>query len=157
MQIPDYLTYFFRERQTPFEVLSDLEEPVAQNILTQDTHWRGDGTYLAYRKQHERLLREKFIAKGGRSKRQYPIYMILGDSPVVGVIMYPECGKWSLKSAPEFDEKMNYIHTNNENKIRVYENIDPRFILEDFYAKLSQFNKGHYDSNIIIKTMPVKL
>lgn len=82
MQVPDYLTYFFREGQAPFEVLSDLDEPVAERILMQDTHWRADGTYLAHRKRHERLLGEKFIAKGGRPKRQYPIYMILGDSPV---------------------------------------------------------------------------
>jgi hypothetical protein len=43
--------------------------------------WRGDGTYLAARKQHERMLREQFVAKGGRPLRQHPIYMILGDSP----------------------------------------------------------------------------
>lgn len=82
MHVPDYLTYFFREGQTPFEVLSDLDKLVAEQILLHDTLWRGDGTYLAHRKQHERILREKFIARGGRPKRQYPIYMILGDSPV---------------------------------------------------------------------------
>ena len=82
MQIPDYLTYFFRKGQPVFEVLSDLDEPVAERILTKDTLWRGDGTYLAHRKRHERVLRERFLAKGGRPRRQYPIYMILGDSPV---------------------------------------------------------------------------
>jgi inosine-uridine nucleoside N-ribohydrolase len=84
-------------------------------------------------------------------------YRILGDSPAVGVIMYPYCGKWSLRPAPEFDEQMNYIHTNSENQIRVYENIDSRFIMEDFYAKISQFNKGHYKGNIVIKTLPPKI
>lgn len=82
MQVPDHLTYFFREGQIPFQVLSDLDELVAENILKQDTHWRGDGTYLAHRKRHETILREKSIAKGCRPKLQYPIYMILGDSPV---------------------------------------------------------------------------
>ena len=81
MQVPDFLTYYFRDGQTPFQVLSDLDECVAQNILKQDILWRGDGAYLAHRKQHERILREQFIASGGRPKRQYPIYMILGDSP----------------------------------------------------------------------------
>ena len=82
MRVPPYLTYFFREGQTPFEVLSDLDERIAQDILKQDTLWRADGTYLARRKQHERILRDKFIAKGGRPQREHPIYMILGDSPV---------------------------------------------------------------------------
>lgn len=82
MRVPDYLSYFFREGQTPFEVLSELDELAAEEILQQDTLWRGDGTYLAHRKRHESIMREKFIARGGRPKRQYPIYMILGDSPV---------------------------------------------------------------------------
>ena len=81
MEVPNYLTYFFREGQKLFEVLSDLDEQVAEKILKQDTQWRGDGTYLKHRKQHESLMREKFIVKGGEPKRQYPIYMILGDSP----------------------------------------------------------------------------
>jgi hypothetical protein len=82
MPVPGYLTYFIRQGQTPFQVLSDLDEQVAEEILTQDILWRGDGTYLARRKRHERLLREAFVAKGGRPQRRYPIYLILGDSPV---------------------------------------------------------------------------
>jgi hypothetical protein len=81
MLVPDYLTYFFRQGQAPFQTICDLDEHEAQAILDNDILWRGDGTYLAHRKQHERLLREKFIAKGGRPARQHPIYMILGDSP----------------------------------------------------------------------------
>lgn len=81
-------------------------------------------------------------------------YRVLGDSPAVGVIMYGDCGKWSLQPAPECDEEMNYVHTRKNRPIRVYENIDARFIMEDFYAKLSQFNCGQYDNDIIIKTTP---
>ena len=82
MLVPNYLTYFFRKGQTPFQVLSNLDEQVAETILARDVHWRGDGTYLAHRKWHERMLREAFIVRGGRPQRRYPIYMILGDSPV---------------------------------------------------------------------------
>jgi hypothetical protein len=81
MPVPDYLTYFFRDGQAPFQTICDLDEPEAQAILNNDILWRGDGTYLAHRKRHERLLWEKFIAKGGRPVRQHPIYMVLGDSP----------------------------------------------------------------------------
>lgn len=72
-------------------------------------------------------------------------FRVLGDSPAIGVIMYGDCGMWSLKPAPEVDDKMKYIHTGNNRPIRVYETIDCRFIMEDFYAKLSQFNRGQYE------------
>lgn len=71
-------------------------------------------------------------------------YRILGDSPAVGVILYEEAGRFSYKPAPEIDADMNYIHTEKYRPIRVYDSIDPRFIMEDFYAKISQFNKGMY-------------
>ena len=79
--IPDHLSYFYREHQALFEVLSDLNEEEAEAILKDDVLWRGDGTYLRYRTAHEGYLRDRFVEKGGAPKRQYPIYMILGDSP----------------------------------------------------------------------------
>ena len=36
LKTPDYLTYYFREGQTPFEVLSDLDEGTAEEILKQE-------------------------------------------------------------------------------------------------------------------------
>jgi hypothetical protein len=81
MTVPDYLTYFFREGQPLFQTICDLDEETAEQILKHDTLWRGDGTYLAHRKQHEHYLRELFIEKGGWPIKQHPIYMILGDSP----------------------------------------------------------------------------
>lgn len=82
MVIPDYLSYFFRENQQPFEVLTDRTEDVAEAILSGDTLWRGDGTYLAHRKRHEGMIRDLFIQKGGAPRRRHPIYAILGESPV---------------------------------------------------------------------------
>ncbi len=81
MTIPDYLSYFYRSGQLPFEVLSDLSEDVAERILQNDVLWRGDGTYLRHRKKQERYLRDRFVEKGGQPRRRHPIYMILGDSP----------------------------------------------------------------------------
>jgi len=65
----------------------------------------------------------------------------LGDSPAVGVIMYPECGVWEWRPAPEFNAEMNYVHTGVNRPIRVYESVDQRFIHEDFFAKLAGFAK----------------
>jgi purine nucleosidase len=63
----------------------------------------------------------------------------LGDSPVVGVIMYPESGWSEWRPAPEFNAEMNYVHTGKYRPIKVYTSVDTRFILEDFFAKLAIF------------------
>lgn len=67
-------------------------------------------------------------------------YRILGDSPAIGIMLFSDCGEWELKHAPEIDENMNYIHNENNRLIRVYKNIDSRFILEDLYSKLKLFS-----------------
>ena len=61
----------------------------------------------------------------------------LGDSPAVGVMMYPECGWFEWRPAPGFNREMNYVHTGQNRPIRVYHAVDQRFILEDFFAKLA--------------------
>jgi inosine-uridine nucleoside N-ribohydrolase len=71
---------------------------------------------------------------------QGPIeYRSLGDSPAVGVIMCPDCGRWEWRPAPEFEPSMHYRHTGRNRPIRVYETVDARFILEDFFARLARF------------------
>ncbi|MFW5776513.1 MAG: nucleoside hydrolase [Spirochaetota bacterium] len=66
-------------------------------------------------------------------------YRSLGDSPCIGIIMDPECGSWSWRPAPTFDRQMHYIHTGQYRPIRVYDNVNTRFIHEDLFAKLAQF------------------
>jgi Inosine-uridine nucleoside N-ribohydrolase len=65
----------------------------------------------------------------------------LGDSPAIGVIMYPDCGPYEWRPAPEFNAEMNYVHTGKNRPICVYESVDQRFIHEDFFAKLAAFAK----------------
>lgn len=66
-------------------------------------------------------------------------YRSLGDSPCIGIIMDPECGRFSWRPAPTFDAQMHYIHSGQYRPIRVYENVNTRFIHEDLFAKLAQF------------------
>lgn len=66
-------------------------------------------------------------------------YRSLGDSPAVGVMVYPDCGSWSMQPAPEFTADMHYIHRGGNRAIRVYDWVDARFIHEDFFAKLTEF------------------
>ncbi len=62
----------------------------------------------------------------------------LGDSPVVGLGMDPCIGTYEYRNSPISDENGRYIGF-NDNKIRVYQSIDSRFILEDMFAKLNIF------------------
>ncbi len=72
-------------------------------------------------------------------------YRSLGDSPAVGVIMYPDCGRWSMRPAPQFDDAMRYQHIGGNRPIRVYDSVDARFIHEDFFAKLASFTAGGHE------------
>lgn len=66
----------------------------------------------------------------------------LGDTPALSVILNPLGGVSSFKPAPEFNTFMNYVHTGANRPIKVYDTIDVRYILEDFYAKLARFSRG---------------
>lgn len=88
-----------------------------------------------------RYLVEEVIAFNNLSLGRPSELRVLGDSPAVGVIMYPDCGNWSWRPAPTFDENMKYVHSGKYRPIRVYETMDARFIMEDFYAKLAQFHR----------------
>ncbi|AIQ31511.1 nucleoside hydrolase [Paenibacillus sp. FSL P4-0081] len=64
----------------------------------------------------------------------------LGDSPAVGLLMNDQPYDYELKPAPRISPDMTYIHYQTKRLIRVYRDIDARFILEDMYAKLELFN-----------------
>ncbi|MCB0126555.1 MAG: nucleoside hydrolase [Caldilineaceae bacterium] len=85
-----------------------------------------------------KYLIEQLIAHNAKTRPEME-YRSLGDSPCIGIIMDPECGKFSWQPAPTFDPQMHYIHTGQYRPIRVYENVNTRFIHEDFFAKLAQF------------------
>jgi inosine-uridine nucleoside N-ribohydrolase len=69
----------------------------------------------------------------------------LGDSPAIGVMMYPECGYSEWVPGPEYNELMNYVHTGRNRPVKLYQNIDQRFILEDMFAKLARFARGEQE------------
>jgi purine nucleosidase len=66
----------------------------------------------------------------------------LGDSPAIGVMMYPDCGESSWVAAPQFTPAMNYLHEGKRGSVRLYRNVDQRYIQEDFFAKLNRFARG---------------
>ncbi|MFC5451277.1 nucleoside hydrolase [Paenibacillus aestuarii] len=64
----------------------------------------------------------------------------LGDSPAVSVLLDDHTYGYTLKPAPRITADMRYIHEQEERLVRWYHFIDPRFTLEDMFAKL----KLHY-------------
>lgn len=96
-----------------------------------------------------RYLVKQLIEHNLKTSKVAMEYRSLGDSPAVGVMLYPNCGNWSWHSAPEFKTNMHYRHTGKNRPIKVYQDIDARFIHEDFFAKLRQFAKkrSEYESN----------
>ena len=82
----DYLIHVYKRGTEPFQSLSALPEQDAVRIM-QDCYIEGavfwerfkdPRQYLQQRREIERWLRQEFVAKGGRPRESYPIYMILG-------------------------------------------------------------------------------
>jgi purine nucleosidase len=65
----------------------------------------------------------------------------LGDSAAIGLLMDDQEFSYTEKNAPTFDDEMRYVHHDNSTKIRVYDDIDARFIIEDFFAKLMIYSQ----------------
>ena len=124
----------FRSKVEVWQIPSMLYKllPVSYAELAQKVYDKGPlGRYLV----------EQLVAWN----RQYhpgPIeHRSLGDSPVIGVMMYPDSGWSEWRPAPKFNSEMNYVHTGKYRPIKVYTSVDTRFILEDFFAKLAIFTR----------------
>ena len=65
----------------------------------------------------------------------------LGDSPAIGVALNPDCGHYIEHEAPFINEDTSSSFSKGNPKIRIYTDIDSRYLLEDFFAKL-QLNYG---------------
>jgi hypothetical protein len=56
-------------------------------------------------------------------------------------MLYEHPYRFDWIPAPKVSPEMMYIHGQKNRPIRVYNYVDSRFILEDFYAKLEMFNE----------------
>lgn len=65
----------------------------------------------------------------------------LGDSPVVGLMMDQMRLSSEEREAPTVDENFGYHFSGEGRKIRVYHDINERFILEDFFSKLKKYGQ----------------
>lgn len=69
---------------------------------------------------------------------------VLGDQPVVGLILYEHRFCYDIITAPRIDAATGqYLYNGQGRPIRVYQSVDARLILEDFFAKLQLFAKNN--------------
>lgn len=63
----------------------------------------------------------------------------LGDSPAVSLILFEQPLDYTVRPAPRFNDDMTYAAGTSGHQVRVYDRVDTRFIMEDFYAKIALF------------------
>lgn len=67
----------------------------------------------------------------------------LGDSPAVGLMMDSMLLSYDMREAPFVDKDLKYHFDGKGKTIRVYKDINNRFILEDFFMKLKKYSQIH--------------
>ncbi len=60
----------------------------------------------------------------------------LGDSCAVGLLLASNAGTYTYEPAPVILEDGRYAFHEERRKIKIYNSINSRFILEDFFAKI---------------------
>ncbi|MBO7095349.1 MAG: nucleoside hydrolase, partial [Lachnospiraceae bacterium] len=63
----------------------------------------------------------------------------LGDSPAVALTLNPDAGRYKLCKAPKVAGDTSSEVDENARTIRIYTDIDSRYLLEDMIAKLELF------------------
>ena len=66
----------------------------------------------------------------------------LGDSPAIAAAINPGLGHYVEAPAPHVNDDTSSTSRPGNPIIRVYKDVDSRYILEDFFAKLKLFSDG---------------
>lgn len=120
--------------QVPKNVYSMIRVSLAELAVKVRPHG-AIGKYL-----YDQLV-EHNMANGHRPSWPKGEMWMLGDSPAVSLLLDDHMFDYDWVEAPTIDEDMKYTHHSDNRPIRVYRYVDSRFTLEDFYAKLTLFNR----------------
>jgi inosine-uridine nucleoside N-ribohydrolase len=69
-------------------------------------------------------------------------FWLLGDQPVIGVMINAFCGTFRERPAPEFRYDCSMDFSRSTCTVRAYENVDMRFVYEDFFLRLRKFARA---------------
>ncbi len=73
----------------------------------------------------------------------------LGDSPAIALAINPGCGHYEITNAPHIGEDTASSECPDEHPIRIYKDVDSRYILEDLIAKLELAAESHLTSKLV--------
>ncbi len=65
----------------------------------------------------------------------------LGDSPAPALAMNPDCGRYEYVTAPHVEEDTSSTECPTNPVVKIYNDVDSRYILEDFIAKIELFTE----------------
>ncbi|MCR5357933.1 MAG: nucleoside hydrolase [Lachnospiraceae bacterium] len=63
----------------------------------------------------------------------------LGDSPAIAIAINPGCGRYKTAHAPVVADDTSSVESSETPLVRIYTDVDSRYILEDLIAKLELF------------------
>lgn len=66
-------------------------------------------------------------------------FWCLGDSPGIGVLLADQLFGYEIRRAPGIRSDMTYADGPDNREIKVYQRVNSRYILEDFFAKLALY------------------
>lgn len=91
------------------------------------------GNYL-----YEQLI--TFIKTNAKEKSWInPECWVMGDSGAIGVLLEEQKSYYQEIIAPIFDEEHHYIYNQKNRKIRVYQQLNNYFVIEDMLSKIELF------------------
>ena len=85
---------------------------------------------------YENLIKYNFSEGAGWTKGES---WSLGDSPAAALALNPECGHFHYAPAPYIAEDTSSEVRDGQPRVRIYTDVDSRYILEDMIAKLELF------------------
>ena len=65
----------------------------------------------------------------------------LGDSPAIAIAINPGCGRYEDAPAPHVEDDTSSSERSGNPIVRIYRDVDSRYILEDLIAKLELFTR----------------
>lgn len=71
-----------------------------------------------------------------------PECWVMGDSGAIGVLLEEQKSYYQEIIAPIFDEEHHYIYNQKNRKIRVYQQLNNYFVIEDMLSKIELFASG---------------
>lgn len=71
-----------------------------------------------------------------------PECWVMGDSGAIGVLLEEQKSYYQEIIAPIFDEEHHYIYNQKNSKIRVYQQLNNYFVIEDMLSKIELFASG---------------